>query len=128
MSNEMRESLLVPQGAFPGGREVLINALRHSQALHVNVEIAYHPKQFRLRVRDDGSGITPEVLQEGGRPDHWGLPGMRERAQKIGAQLQVWSRPKAGTEIELTVPGTTAYPSVRSRPWRLLFGRRSRID
>jgi signal transduction histidine kinase len=104
----------VLEGALSIGREALINALRHSQALHVEVEIAYHPKQFRLRVRDDGRGMDPEVLQQGGRPDHWGLPGMRERAQTMGAQLQLWSRPEAGTEVELTVPGTTAYRSINS--------------
>ena len=102
----------VQEGAFSIGREALINALRHSQALHVEVEIAYHPKQFCLRVRDDGRGMDPEVFQQGGRPDHWGLPGMRERAEAIGAQLRLWSRPEAGTEVELMVPGTTAYRSI----------------
>lgn len=102
----------VLEGAFSIGREALINALRHSQALHVEIEIAYHPKQFCLRVRDDGRGIDPEVLQQAGRPDHWGLPGMRERAQAMGAQLRLWSRHEAGTEVELIVPGTTAYRSI----------------
>jgi len=102
------------EGAFSIGREALINALRHSGGLHVEVEIAYHPKQFCLRVRDDGRGIDPAVLQQGGRPDHWGLQGMRERAQTMDAQLRLWSRPEAGTEVELTVPGTTAYRSVSS--------------
>lgn len=99
----------VLEGAFSIGREALVNALRHSQALHVEVEIAYYPKQFCLRVRDNGRGIDPAVLQQGGRPDHWGLRGMRERAQTMGAQLRLWSRPEAGTEVELMVPGTTAY-------------------
>jgi len=101
----------VLEGAFSIGREALINSLRHAQALHVKVEIAYHPKQFCLRVRDDGRGIDPEVLQQGGRPDHWGLQGMRERAQTMGAQLRLRSRPEGGTEVELMVPGTTAYRS-----------------
>jgi signal transduction histidine kinase len=104
----------VLEGAFSIGREALINALRHSQALHVEVEIAYHPKQFCLRVRDDGHGMDSTVLQQGGRPDHWGLLGMREHAQAIGAQLRVWSRPEAGTEVELRVPGTTAYRSMEA--------------
>jgi len=101
----------VLEGTFSIGREALINSLRHAQALHVEVEIAYHPKQFCLRVRDDGRGIDPEVLQQGGRPDHWGLQGMRERAQTMGAQLRLRSRPEGGTEVELMVPGTTAYRS-----------------
>jgi signal transduction histidine kinase len=50
------------------------------------------------------------------------LQGMHERAQKIGGQLKFWSRPETGTEVELTVPGATAYQgsSQRSR----LFSRR----
>jgi signal transduction histidine kinase/ligand-binding sensor domain-containing protein len=105
---------MVLEESFSIGREALINALRHSGGLHVEVEIAYHPKQFCLRVRDDGRGIDPEVLQQGGRPDHWGLQGMRERAQTMGAQLRLRSRPEGGTEVELMVPGTTAYRSVSS--------------
>ena len=45
---------------------------------------------FRLRIRDDGQGIAPEILEEG-RPGHYGLPGMRERARQIGAKLKIWS-------------------------------------
>ncbi len=66
-------------------------------------------RQFRLRVRDDGRGIDPRILEAGGRSGHWGLQGMHERAQKIGGQLRFWSRPETGTEVELTVPGATAY-------------------
>ena len=51
----------------------------HSGGLHVGVEITYDPRQFRLRVRDDGRGFDPKILEDGGRPDHWGLQGMRER-------------------------------------------------
>ena len=83
--------------------------MAHSGGLHVEVEILYETRQFRLRVRDDGRGIHPEILAKGGRSDHWGLQGMRERAKKIGAQLELWSRPGAGTEVELRVPAATAY-------------------
>ena len=55
--------------------------MSHESALPVRLEIAYHAKQFRLRVRDDGRGIVPEVLQQGGRPDHWGLAGECQHAQ-----------------------------------------------
>jgi DNA-binding NarL/FixJ family response regulator len=55
-----------------------------------------------MLVRDDGCGIDPAVLQAG-RDGHWGLSGMRERAERIGAHLQVMSHASAGTEIELSV-------------------------
>ena len=96
------------------GREALINAFRHSDGLHIEVQITYHPRQLRLRVRDDGRGIDPAILEKQGRENHWGLPGMRERAQRIGAEVKLSSHCGEGTEVELTVPGATAY-----RAWRL---------
>jgi signal transduction histidine kinase len=90
------------------GREALINAFRHAQARHIEVELRYDPESFRLLVRDDGVGIHEHVL-EAGREGHWGLVGMRERAERIGAQFHVFSRPSAGTEIRLDVPSTVAF-------------------
>jgi signal transduction histidine kinase/ligand-binding sensor domain-containing protein len=102
---------LVLEECYSIGREAIINALTHSEGPQVELEITYDSRQFRLRVRDNGRGIDPKILEEGGRPGHWGLQGMRERAQKIGGQLKFWSRPETGTEVELTVPGATAYQS-----------------
>lgn len=88
-------------------REALVNAMRHSNAASIEVEIEYLPRKLRLIVRDNGSGIDRQVLRLG-RESHWGLPGMRERAQKIGGQLRIWSRRGAGTEVELSVPAYMA--------------------
>ncbi|MGD1025856.1 MAG: two-component regulator propeller domain-containing protein, partial [Candidatus Sulfotelmatobacter sp.] len=71
--------------------ETLRNAFRHAQARQIEVEIHYDARQFRLRVRDDGKGIDPEILGEDPRPGHFGLHGMRERAKIVGGQLDVWS-------------------------------------
>jgi signal transduction histidine kinase len=106
---------VVLEESFSIGREALINAFTHSGCRQVEVEITYDARQFRLRVRDDGRGIDSRILEEGGRPDHWGMRGMRERAQKIGAQLKIWSRPETGTEVELVVPGGTAYITARDK-------------
>ena len=89
-------------------REALVNAFRHSGAATIEVEIEYAARQLRVRVRDDGRGIDSDVLRAG-RENHWGLPGMRERAERIGARLQVWSRAGSGTEVELAVPGKIAF-------------------
>jgi signal transduction histidine kinase len=105
----------VLEESFSIGREALLNALAHSGGLHVELEIAYDSRRFRLRVRDDGRGIDPDILKMGGRTDHWGLQGMRERAKRIGAELELWSRPGAGTEVELTIPAATAYRDFRAR-------------
>jgi len=89
--------------------EALRNAFRHAQARRIEVEIRYDPRQLRLRVRDDGKGIEPEVLKAGGRVGHYGFPGMQERAKLIGAKLAVWSELESGTETELTIPASIAY-------------------
>jgi signal transduction histidine kinase len=91
------------------GREALRNAFHHAQARRIEAEITYSASLLRLRVRDDGNGIDPKFLGQGGRAGHWGLPGMHERAQRIGAQLDVWSKPGAGTEVDLRIPGSLAY-------------------
>ncbi len=105
--------------------EVLTNAFRHAEANRIEAEIRYDRRSLRLRLRDDGKGIDPEILQAGGRPGHWGLPGIRERANRIGAQLDFWSEAGAGTEVQLTVPATVAYKKSResvrfglTRRWR----------
>jgi signal transduction histidine kinase len=115
------------------GREAMRNAFQHAQAQKIETEVTYGDSEFSLRVRDDGNGIDPEVFQEGRREGHWGLPGMRERATRLGGQLHVWTESGAGTEIELTVPGSVVYvgPASRSKFWFLKsnlrgpYGRRS---
>jgi signal transduction histidine kinase len=97
-------------------REALRNAFSHARARHIEAEITYGERAVRLRIRDDGEGIPTQILEEG-RPGHYGLSGMRERARQVGGQLDFWSRAEAGTEIELSIPGSIAYrTSVARRP------------
>jgi signal transduction histidine kinase len=96
------------------GREALANAFRHSQASIIETVLDYTQNRFRVTVRDDGRGIDPEVLRSG-REGHWGLSGMRERSAKIGARLKVLSAAGAGTEIDLIIPGYTAFQRSASR-------------
>jgi signal transduction histidine kinase/ligand-binding sensor domain-containing protein len=104
-------------------REVLRNAFRHAHASRIEAEIAYDPEFFRLRIRDNGKGIDRKVLDGGARPGHWGWPGVRERANRIGAQVKLWSEPGAGTEAELTVPARVAYRTAHRRERFQLFRR-----
>jgi signal transduction histidine kinase len=88
-------------------REAVVNALRHSAATSIETDVEYLPDAMRVLVRDNGSGIDQEILRAG-RPSHWGLSGMRERAENMGARLRIWSRKGAGTEVELSVPASAA--------------------
>jgi len=92
------------------GREALVNAFRHSRAKKIEAQLEYGTKCFRVLVRDDGCGITSEVLQSG-LEGHWGLIGMRERAERIGGRLTVLTRAWGGTEIQLFVPNHIAFES-----------------
>jgi signal transduction histidine kinase len=96
--------------------EALRNAFRHAQASRIEVQLGYDERHFELRVRDDGKGINPDLLSDDGRPGHFGLRGMRERAQNIGGKLTVWSALALGTELALTVPGEIAYDSDQTIP------------
>ena len=90
------------------GREGLVNAFRHSNATNVELELEYRPQELRLFVRDDGRGIDPEAARSA-IDGHWGITGMRERAERIGGTLKIRSRSAAGTEVELRVPGRAAF-------------------
>ncbi len=89
-------------------REAVRNAFRHAQAHDIEAQITYNGSSFQLRIRDDGKGIDPAIVAEG-RAGHYGVPGMRERARRIGGKLDVWTGTGAGTEIELNIPGSIAY-------------------
>ena len=109
--------------------EALRNAFRHAQARHIEVEIRYDEEQLRLCVRDDGNGINPKDCQDR-KLGHFGLPGMRERADLIGGRLEVWTQICVGTEVELKVPADAAYSGKRTgtrrrpRAGSVLLGRR----
>lgn len=100
-------------------REALTNAVRHGHGHRVEAEIAYSADALRVRCRDDGRGIPEDVLTAG-RAEHYGLRGMRERAARIGAKFHVWSRPGAGTEVELRVPAATAFADAATPRWSWL--------
>ena len=89
--------------------EILRNAYRHAHATRIEAEIRYDERLLRIRIRDNGRGIDSRVLKEGGIAGHWGLRGVRERAERIGARLDFWSEAGVGTEVQLTVPADVAY-------------------
>jgi len=104
-----------------------MNAFRHAQGQSIEVEVDYASWELRLRIRDDGRGIDPDIIVAG-RPGHIGLASMRERAERVGGQLAIISGPGAGTEIELRVPAARAYrgilvESAWRRLWRSILSR-----
>jgi signal transduction histidine kinase len=102
-------SPLLQDEVYRIGHEALRNAFRYAQASCIEVEIQYDDRRFRMRIRDNGKGIDQKILERGAKAGHWGLPGARERAARIGGRLDLRSESGAGTEVELTVPASRAY-------------------
>lgn len=90
----------VEQQIYCIAAEATRNALRHSEATSIEIDIEYLPHKLRVVVRDNGCGINGHALS----PAHSGFLAMRERALKIGGELRLWSRQGAGTEVEIAVP------------------------
>ena len=89
--------------------EALFNTARHAKAQSVEVSIGFTDHQLSVRIQDDGVGIPQDVVVKGHKPGHFGLVGMRERAQRIGGALSIESQPDAGAEITLKLPARLAY-------------------
>ena len=83
------------------GREAITNSVNHARASRIAAVLVYSDTELRLTVQDDGSGFDPQagMAKEG----HWGMRGMRERAESIGATFLLDSAPGRGTRIEVVV-------------------------
>ncbi len=89
-------------------REAVANAVRHSGANTIRLDIVYQPAHFFMSVSDDGRGMDREA-QTVGRHGHWGIPGMRERAESIGGRLRIVPHVPRGTVVEISLRGAIAY-------------------
>ena len=84
-------------------QEAVTNAVKHARASHVRIHLEMASRKLSLRVADDGRGFEQdEAFSEVG--GHFGLLGMRERAERLGGELQLHSEPGQGTEVAVTVP------------------------
>jgi signal transduction histidine kinase len=75
-----------------------------SESQHAGIAQQLSGRALRLLVSDDGRGIPGEILHHGRREGHFGLIGMRERAERLKASLQISSEEGQGTRVLLTVP------------------------
>ena len=103
---------VVREEVYRIGYEAIRNACAHASASQVQVELRY-AQDLDLRIRDNGVGIDPAVIERG-KEAHFGLQGMRERAARIGGKLTLFSKLNAGTEIKLVVPGGIVFKTIRS--------------
>jgi signal transduction histidine kinase/ligand-binding sensor domain-containing protein len=106
------------------GRQAITNAFQHAQATKIHVLLSYGEQHFRMQVVDNGRGIDQENMSLG-RPGHYGIAGMQERAERLGGRFSIRSRVGEGTEVELSIPAHLLYqddvPASRTRladKWR----------
>lgn len=90
---------------FRMAQEALTNIVKHADAKHAVVCLAFGPTAIELRVQDDGCGFDMNIMSD---PTHeaWGLMGMRERTELLGGLLRLASAPGSGTEVSVTIPYT----------------------
>ena len=100
-------------------REALTNAYRHSNAQNLNIQVSYTPKFFCLLIQDDGIGMNASAFLAHYN-GHFGLVGMRERAEAIGGRFSVRSDADRGTSIDLSLPARIAFVA-RQNWWSKLF-------
>jgi signal transduction histidine kinase len=84
-------------------QEAVTNALKHAKARRIDVKLHRDPHKLHLRIVDDGRGFDQQGAFSS-RGGHFGLIGMRERAERMGGELRLSSHPGEGTELEVTVP------------------------
>ncbi|HKV33558.1 MAG TPA: two-component regulator propeller domain-containing protein [Pyrinomonadaceae bacterium] len=102
---------IVSDEVYRIGYEAIRNSLMHSHGKRLEVRLKY-AQDLSVSVKDDGTGIDPMILANG-KHGHFGLQGMRERAERIGGKLTLISLPKHGTEITLVVPGDIVFHTNR---------------
>ena len=102
-------------------REAVANALQHSGADIVQVDILYQPAHFFVSISDNGRGMVPQA-ERAAWHGHWGIAGMRERAESIGARLRILPNAPRGTVVELSLSGADAY--VGASRWNRWFSER----
>ena len=85
------------------GQEAINNAVKHAQAQRILVNLVFDARRVQLIVRDDGCGFDNQV-EGNGKAGHFGLIGMRERAEQMGGTLSIQSTNDSGTEVVADVP------------------------
>jgi len=100
-SGAERLTLLVQEELYHIALEALNNALKHARPRQVQVRLRFDREAVRLEIADDGAGFALQSVEESGG---LGLSGMRERAERIGADWHIESAPGQGTKVTVQVP------------------------
>jgi signal transduction histidine kinase len=99
------------------GKEAIRNSFQHARAGRIDVRIEYRRRSLMLHISDDGSGLpTSESIYQS-KPGHFGLTGMRERAEELGAQIWIERKEPTGTQVRVVVPACVAFTDAQRSVW-----------
>ncbi|UNK47934.1 histidine kinase [Lysobacter sp. S4-A87] len=98
-------------------REAMLNIAYHAHASWAEIAIGFEARHLAIRMRDNGVGIPAAVLARGQKAGHFGMIGMRERAEKMGGSITISSGPDGGSEVTLAVPAKLAFAKRKPRGW-----------
>jgi signal transduction histidine kinase/ligand-binding sensor domain-containing protein len=104
-------------------REAVRNAIQHANCRRVRVTVEYHPNSIVLAVADDGCGITPTPLRADRPAGHYGILGMQERAQQLGATFSLGPNGTSGAKVSVHVPAAIAFAGMARAGWFDLIAR-----
>jgi signal transduction histidine kinase len=96
-------SEIIEENLLRIGQEAVTNAVKHSAARKVKIELQFTPHKIVLQIHDDGKGFNPEACA-GPKDGHFGLLGIRERTERLGGQIQITSAPGTGTSVRVEIP------------------------
>ena len=108
--------------------EALANAFQHSGSGLIEAILTYRRHEFQLNIRDTGIGIPEDVLHVGAGERHFGIQGMRERAQQLSGHLHIRSHAGEGTEVLLVLPGSVAFSTSKRSLFRVRGGPGSKLN
>lgn len=103
---ERRLASPIEDAVFRIGREAIVNAVRHAQPRRIELHLELGATAVRLEVRDDGCGFSAQAGEDARRLGHFGLSGMRDRAQHLGGRCDVVAGAHGGTTVTLELPIT----------------------
>jgi PAS domain S-box-containing protein len=106
-TSEERLPVTVETALYRVVQEAMTNVVRHARATRVDVLVERRGDRVIVMVEDDGVGFESDQVQRG---DHFGLLGMRERAETLGGILTVESAPGAGTTVMVEVASADPHP------------------
>jgi signal transduction histidine kinase len=105
-------SEIVEENLLRIGQEAVTNAVKHSGASRMKIELQYEPQKIVLQIRDNGRGFVPETCS-GPKEGHFGLLGIRERTERLGGRVIISSSPGVESTIRVEIPIS---PSIGDQP------------